>query len=37
MVRALLEMSPRPRLHSVHTTLTEHPNASAGYTMPFPS
>ena len=37
MARSLLEMSPRPRLHSVHTTLTEHPNASAGYTMPFPS
>ncbi|MGB7448395.1 MAG: 6-carboxytetrahydropterin synthase [Ornithinimicrobium sp.] len=37
MVQALLGMSPAPRLHSVHTTLTEHPNASAGYALDFPS
>jgi 6-pyruvoyltetrahydropterin/6-carboxytetrahydropterin synthase len=36
MVQALQQMSPPPGLHRVQVTLTEHPNASAGYTMAFP-
>jgi len=35
MVDALRGMQPRPDLHHVSATLTEHPNAAAGYSMAF--
>ncbi|HKJ11999.1 MAG TPA: 6-carboxytetrahydropterin synthase [Ornithinimicrobium sp.] len=37
MAEALRAMSPPPELHSIEVILTEHPRASAGYTLVLPT